>query len=142
MSLNMRVKSVILGVLLCLALGATIVAAVTTFKAIQQFRQERALTASGDVSTIRPWMTVPFIADVYHVPENYLYQSLRISNPQPVRHATLRILADRSNRPVNDVIHDLQKAILIYRKQHSWSGSPTHSGQLNGAPRAPGRENP
>src|SRR6266446_9976655 len=68
-SLNVRVKSVILGVLLCLALGATIVAAVTTFKAIQQFRQERALTASGDVSTIRPWMTVPFIAHVYHVPE-------------------------------------------------------------------------
>jgi len=43
---------------------------------------------------------------------------------------TLRILADRSNRPVNDVIHDLQKAILIYRKQHSWSGSPMHSGHF------------
>jgi hypothetical protein len=140
--LNARVKSVILGVLFCLALGATIIAAVTTLKAIQQFRQQHALTASGDVSTIRPWMTVPFIAHVYHVPENYLYQSLRISNPQPVRQATLRVLADRSNRPVNDVIHDLQKAILIYRKQHSWSGPPMHTGQLNGAPRAPGRENP
>jgi hypothetical protein len=115
---------------------------VTTLKAIQQFRQQHALTASGDVSTIRPWMTVPFIAHVYHVPENYLYQSLRISNPQPVRQATLRVLADRSNRPVNDVIHDLQKAILIYRKQHSWSGPSMHTGQLNGAPRAPGRENP
>ncbi len=140
--MNVRVKSVILGVLLCLALGATIVTAVATFKAIQQFRQERALAQSGDVSTIRPWMTVPFIAHVYHVPENYLYQSLHVANSQPVQHATLRVLADRSNRPVNDVIHDLQKAILIYRKQHSWSGPPMHSGQLNGAPRAPGRENP
>lgn len=139
--MNARVKPIILSVLFCLAFGATVVAAVTTFKAIQQFREEHALTASGDVSTIRPWMTVPFIAHVYHVPENYLYQSLHIANPQPVQHATLRVLADRSSRPVNDVIHDLQKAILIYRKQHSWSGSPMHIGQLNGAPRAPGREN-
>ena len=140
--MNARVKSVILGVLLCLALAATIVTAVATFKAIQQFRHQQALAQSGDVSTIRPWMTVPFIAHVYHVPENYLYQSLHVTNPQPVQHATLRVLAESSNRPVNDVIHDIQNAILIYRKQHSWSGSPVHTGQLNGAPRAPGRENP
>ena len=140
--MNVRVKFVILGVLLCLALGAAIFAAVTTFRAIQQFRQEHALIMAGDVSTIRPWMTVPFIARVYHVPENYLYQTLRIANPQPVRHATLRVLADSSNRPVDNVIHDIQKAILIYRKQHPRSGPTPHTGQLNGAPRAPGRENP
>jgi hypothetical protein len=139
----MRVKFVILGVLLCLSLGAAIFAAVTTFQAIQQFRQQRALMQSGDVSTVRPWMTVHFIAQTYHVPENYLYQSLHISNPQPVRHATLRVLATHYNRPVNDVIHNIQVAILSYRKQHPHGGTPPPpAGQLTGAPRAPGRENP
>jgi exonuclease V gamma subunit len=137
----MRLRFVILGVLLCLSTGAAIFAAVTTYHAIQQFKRERALAQSGDVSTIRPWMTVHFIAETYRVPENYLYQSLHIANPQPVRHATLRVLADHYKRPVNDVIHNIQVAILSYRRQHARSGSPSHAGQLNGAPRAPGREN-
>ena len=137
----MRLKFVILGVLLCLSTGAAIFAAVTTYHAIQQFKRERALAQSGDVSTIRPWMTVHFIAETYQVPENYLYQSLHIANPQPVRHATLRVLADHYKRPVNDVIHNIQVAILSYRRQHSRSGSPLLAGQLNGAPRAPGRVN-
>ena len=137
----MRVKFVILGVLLCLSLGAAIFAAVTTFQAIQQFRHERALAQSGDVSTVRPWMTVHFIAQTYHVPENYLYQSLHITNPQPVSHATLRVIASHYNKNVNDVIHNVQIAILSYRKQHPHDGTPLHPGQLTGAPRAPGREN-
>jgi hypothetical protein len=128
--------------LLCLSLGAAIFAAVTTFQAIQQFRQQRALTQSGDVSTVRPWMTVHFIAQTYHVPENYLYQSLNITNPQPVRHATLRVIADHYNKPVNDVIRNVQIAILSYRKQHPHGRTPPPDpGQLTGAPRAPGREN-
>ncbi|HLH62333.1 MAG TPA: hypothetical protein VKV20_11675 [Ktedonobacteraceae bacterium] len=140
--MNMRVKFVILGVLLCLALGAAIFAAITTVQAIQQFRQQRQLTSSGDVSTIRPWMTVHYIALTYHVPENYLYHSLHIANPQLVRHATLRVLADRSNQPVDNVIHEVQKAILTYRKQNHQTGIAPHAGQLNGLPRAPGREHP
>ncbi|HZU65862.1 MAG TPA: hypothetical protein VFA09_01180 [Ktedonobacteraceae bacterium] len=140
--MNTRVKFVILGVLLCVALGAAIFAAITTVQAIQQFRQQHQLTTSGDVSTIRPWMTIHYIALTYHVPENYLYQSLHITNPQQVRHATLRVLADRANQPVDDVIHEVQKAILTYRKQNPQTGMPIHTGQLNGAPRAPGRENP
>jgi hypothetical protein len=137
--MNARVKFVILGVLLCLAVGATVFAAVTTVQAVQQFKQQRQLAASGDVSTIRPWMTVHFIAQTYHVPENYLYQSLHIANTEQARHATLRVLADHANRPVNDVIHDVQQAILTYRKHHQ-TATALSSGELNGAPRAPGKE--
>lgn len=140
--MNVRVKSVIVGVLLLVALAATIVAAVATFQAIQRFRQEHALTAAGDVSTIRPWMTVPFIAHTYHVPENYLYQSLHITDPGSVRRATLGILANRFNRPVDDVIHNVQKAILAYRRQHPRQDSPTPSlsHQFTYEARAPGVE--
>ena len=141
MRLRFVIRFVILAMLLCLSTGAAVFAAKTTYQAIQQFKRQQALAQSGDVSTIRPWMTVHFIAQTYRVPENYLYQALHITNPQPVRHATLRVLADHYNRPVNDVIHTIQTAILSYRKQHPRSGIPLHTGQLNGAPRAPGREN-
>jgi len=44
-----------------MALGATIFFAVQTIQAVQRFQKEHALTLAGDVSTIRPWMTIPYI---------------------------------------------------------------------------------
>lgn len=109
---------IVTGVLLCLALGATIFCAVQTVKAIQRFEQTRTLTAAGDVSTIRPWMTIPYISRVYRVPEGYLYQSLHIAHPQPTYRSSLRSLAVRYNRSLDGLISDIQTAIMTYRKQH------------------------
>ena len=89
-----------------------------TVKAIQRFQQTRTLTAAGDVSTIRPWMTIPFISRVYHVPEGYLYESLHIIHPQPTYRTSLRSLAVRYNRSLDGLISDIQTAIKTYRKQH------------------------
>jgi hypothetical protein len=97
---------------------------VQTVKAIQRFEQARILTAAGDVSTIRPWMTIRYIARVYHVPEGYLYESLQIVNSQPTYRTSLRSLAVRYNRSLNGLISDLQTAIKSYRKQHPSSRSP------------------
>jgi hypothetical protein len=110
---------IITGALLCLALGVTIFCAVQTVQAIQRFQQDRHLAAIGDVSTVRPWMTLPDVARIYHVPESYLDEQLRITDAAPIRHFTLRALADRARRPVNSLISDVQHAILNYRKQHA-----------------------
>ena len=115
--MNARLKLVITGILLCMALALTVFCAVQTIQAFQRFQQERKLTMTGDVSTIRPWMTVPFIAHYYQVPENYLDQSLHISNDRTVHHLPLRDLASRVKRPVDGLIRDIQHAILNYRKQ-------------------------
>lgn len=114
--LSLRVKVILIGILLLLALATTAIAADATFKAIQRFQQQKALAAAGDVRTIRPWMTIPYLARFYHVPEAYLYRSLHL-NDAP-RHATLHALAIRFNRPVDELIHQIQTAILNYRKQH------------------------
>jgi hypothetical protein len=114
--LNARLKLAITGLLLCLALSLTIFCAVQTVQAFQNFQQVHRLAATGDVSTIRPWMTVPFIAHYYHVPESYLDQSLHIANDRTIRHLPLRVLATRFKRPLNGLIHDIQRAILNYRK--------------------------
>ena len=87
-----------------------------TVQAIQRFQLARALASAGDVSTIRPWMTIPDISRIYHVPESYLYESLNITNPQLAHRASLRSLAVRYNRSLNGLISDIQTAIKSYRK--------------------------
>ena len=113
-------KLIITGVLLCLALGATIFLAAQTVQAIQHFREQHALRLAGaaSVSTIRPWMTITYISRAYNVPESYLYESLYISNPKSVRRTSLHSLAARYNRPVDVLIREIQTAFESYRQQH------------------------
>ncbi len=101
-----------------MALGATIFWAVQTVQAIQRFQEDHALTLAGDVSTIDPWMTIPYISRVYHVPESYLYEWLHITDPRLVRYTSLRALAGRYNLPVDGLISAVQNAIRTYRNQH------------------------
>jgi hypothetical protein len=116
--LSFRVKIILIGILLLLALATTAIAANATYQAVQSFQQQKKLAAAGDVRTIRPWMTIPFISHFYHVPEVYLYRSLGITDARPPRHATLHALSIRLNRPTNQLIQQIQVAIINYRKQH------------------------
>ena len=126
-----RVKQIGVAILTCLALAITIVFAVQTVRAVQHFQYSRQLALSGDVRGIRSWMTIPYIAKVYQVPESYLLQSLHITDPHSVRHVTLQTLAGRLHTTSADLIHEIQTAILTYRKAHP---TPSASGTL--APRA------
>ena len=112
------------GLLLCLALGLTIFSAAQVVRAVGSLQQSRRLAQSGDVRTIRPWMTLHYIARVYHVPESYLLQSLDISNAQSVRHVTLYALAPRLHLSTAALIQKIQAAILTYRQQHPATPTP------------------
>ena len=128
--MNARLKLVITALLLCLALALTVFCAVQVVQAFQNFQQEHQLVVKGDVRAIRPWMTVPYIARFYHVPESYLDQSLHISSDRTTRRLPLRDLASRINRPLDSLIHDIQRAILNYRKHRS-GAVPSQSGQTH-----------
>ena len=123
MLLSLRAKLLVTGIFLCIALGATIFFAVQTIRAIQRFQEEHTLTMAGDVSTIRPWMTIPYISRVYHVPESYLYESLHITDPWSVRHTSLNALAGRYNLPVDSLISAVQNTIRTYRNQHPYDST-------------------
>jgi hypothetical protein len=112
-------KLFLTGFLLCIALGGAVFCAIQTVQAFQSFQANRTLALSGDVRTIRPWMTIPYIAHFYHVPESYLDEQLHITDLQSQRRTSLHALALRYNRPIGNVIHDVQQAILSYRKQHA-----------------------
>ncbi|MDQ2907663.1 MAG: hypothetical protein ABI456_01670 [Ktedonobacteraceae bacterium] len=118
--MSLRIKLVLVGVLLFLALGTTAIAAGATYQAFQRLQQQNALAKVGDVQTIRPWMTIPYIAHMYHVPERYLYTALHLpaNSSSTLHHTTLHVLSSTYKRPVNDLIRDIQNAIKAYRKQH------------------------
>ncbi len=123
--MHARLKLLGTAMLVCLAVGLLVFFAVQTVRAVQRFQQNHPLALSGDVRTIRPWMTIPYIARVYRIPERDLLQALDISDPRSVRHVTLYVLAERVHRTPNALIHEIQTAILTYRQQHP---SPSPSG--------------
>jgi hypothetical protein len=104
---------------LLLILGLLAFCAIDTVQAMRSFQQQYNAVKMGDVSTVHPWMTVHVISHVYHVPENYLADQLTISNPDQLRHSTLYEIASRKRQPVARVVHTVQQAILVYRKDHS-----------------------
>lgn len=114
-SLSVRLKFLSVSLLLCVALAGTIFAAVRTVQAYQQLEQDHQQLIAGDVSTIRSWMTLPYIARVYRVPSSCLFQSLHVSEPTLKKYATLRSIADYYKKPVNVVIRDVQVMIQNYR---------------------------
>lgn len=120
----MRLKFIGVSLLLCIALAATVLAAASTIQAYQQFQQKHQRIQVGDVSTISSWMTLPYVAHVYHVPAACLDESLHVSLLTLQKHATLRYLADYYKKPVDTVIYTVQRTILDYRAKRLVCSSP------------------
>jgi hypothetical protein len=132
-TVSVRARIFLTGILLVLSLICTVFATRATVSAFQSFQQENKLMKQGDVHTIRPWMTVPYIAHVCQVSESYLYDALRLPNSRSSRHTTLQAIATRDHTTVEKVIRTVQDAILLYREHQrgfspnsSVPASPTH----------------
>jgi hypothetical protein len=59
---------------------------------------------------IRPWMSVPFIAHIHHVPADLLFRAIGVE-AVPHDRRPLRTIARAQHRPVADLIRDLEKAL-------------------------------
>ena len=126
--MSLRTRLALTLMLLLLALFCAISAARSTAETVQNFRQQNALTKSGDVRTISSWMTIPYIAHTYHVPEHYLYSQLKIPDSPDQHHTTLHLLASRYHRPIDHLVSDVRGAVTGYRKQHPLPPVPPSSG--------------
>jgi len=60
---------------------------------------------------IHGWMSIPFIAHTHHVPASVLFEAIGVQPRQPHDHRSVRHIAHELNRPVPEVIAQLQKAI-------------------------------
>lgn len=137
--MNVRLKLLTISLLLCVALASVIFAAANTVQAYQHLTQNRQRIITGDTSTVSPWMTLPYIAHVYHIPESCLIQSLHLPASISKRYASLRFIADYSHRPLDGVMRDVRSAIQQYR-QHRFvcpGATPTPAIQLLYTPRYP-----
>jgi hypothetical protein len=77
---------------------------------------------------IRPWMSVHYVARSYRVPPYVLYQAIGVE-PQPRDRRPLRELAREQNRAVEDLIKQLQEAIIHSRPPYPPPPPPPERGQ-------------
>lgn len=91
------------GLAFLLAIAGTVVFA---SRAGQHARQIRA-----ENEPIRGWMSVPFIAHTHHVPAAALFQAVGVVPREPHDRRSLRHIASDLNRPVAELIAQLQRAI-------------------------------
>lgn len=120
-----RAKLGLLCLLFLFTLGIAVLMIANSIQAVHDFQQQDSAIKAGDVSTIRPWMTIHVISRLYHVPDTYLDQSLSIARTDPLQRETLYEIAINKRQPVEQIIHKLQQSILTYRKEYSHFSIPT-----------------
>jgi len=114
-------------VLVVILIGLILVA-VFSFRAIRSFIQiQRTGLQPGetDVELIRGWMTVPYIARVYDVPEEYIFTSLHLS-PQEHQQSSLSDI-NRLLKPGQPgyALDQVKEAIRQYKRTHPPQETPT-----------------
>ncbi|HEY0756119.1 MAG TPA: hypothetical protein VGD98_19340 [Ktedonobacteraceae bacterium] len=122
-----RVKFIYTSLLLCLALILTFFTATSTIQAYQHFQQDHQSVQNGDATTVRPWMTLPYISHLYKIPEPCFTTALRLKDHWLVEHATLRVIADHDHQSLSQLIQDVQSTIQGYRHKQLACGPPLQS---------------
>jgi len=94
-----------------LAVGLAFVLAIAgTFVFASRARRDvRLIHAENE--PIQSWMSVPFIAHAHHLPASALFQAIGVHPRQPRDRRSVRRIAHELNRPVPEVIAQLQRAI-------------------------------
>jgi hypothetical protein len=72
---------------------------------------------------IRPWMSIHYIARSYRVPPSVLFRAIGVE-PGPPHRRPLREIAAEQNRPVDELISELQTAIAREREENPPHGPP------------------
>jgi hypothetical protein len=72
-------------------------------------REARRIHAANE--PIRPWMSIPFIAHTHHVAPSVLFQAIGVEPRQPYDRRPLRRLAHDLNRPVPELMSQVQRAL-------------------------------
>jgi hypothetical protein len=96
-------RTLAFGLAFVLAIAGTFVFAYRAGRRARHFRAEN--------EPIRAWMTVPFIAHAHHLPAAVLFQAIGVDPQKPRDRRSVRHIAHDLNRPVPELIAQLQRAI-------------------------------
>lgn len=121
---RLRSSSLTITVVLLLAGAALVLGSVLYARAQYQTLPQPISTVSrAPGQTLRPWMTLPFIARAYHVPEPVLLSALGIDRQQADHHS-LEEIADAQHTSTDAVIGKLRTAIHDYHVAHPRTPTP------------------
>jgi len=96
-------RTLIVGLAFVLAIAGTFVFASRAGRLARQIRTEN--------EPIHAWMSVPFIAHTHHVPASMLFQAIGVRPREPHDRRSVRRIAHDLDRPVPELIAQLQRAI-------------------------------
>jgi hypothetical protein len=96
-------RTLAVGLAFLLAIAGTFVFASRAGRHVRQIRAEN--------EPIHGWMSIPFIAHTHHVPASVLFQAIGVSPREPHDRQSIRHIAHDLNRPVPELIAQLQRAI-------------------------------
>jgi membrane protein DedA with SNARE-associated domain len=121
-------------VLIVLAVAAALAAILFGLRSYHTFLLLRSAYAAGapDVSSVRPWMTLGYVASTYGAPETALRD--RLGLPPEVRSTTsLRSIADREGQPPLEYVQRVQRAIAKVAPARATGAEPDTTKWLGAA---------
>jgi membrane protein DedA with SNARE-associated domain len=120
--------------LIALAVVAALATTLFGIRSYHTFLLLRSAYAAGapDVSTLRPWMTLGYVASAYGAPEAALRD--RLGLPPEIGSATsLRSLAERAELPPLQYVQRVQRAIADVAPAHATGAAPDTTKWLGAA---------
>lgn len=125
-----RVAPLLLLLLLSLLLFFSITARVV--RGVREARNDE-LVRNGTAVGVRPWMTIPYIARAYGIPESDLFTALNLTPSERTRRAPLGALAEHNGRNLDADIATIN-ALIAARHAAPRNPSPPPSQPPGGGP--------
>ena len=122
MTLSRRTRRIVLlTTLLILSVVLFLIVGLRFTRSSLEMRNQRRVQA-GEMLGVRPWMTVPYIARTYHLPEEQIFQALNLSDTPRNRRTPLHVLAARNDR---DLAADIATINAMIDRRQSPRPPPT-----------------
>lgn len=112
-----------IGILLVLAACLLALVGLRSVRSYQEMRNEQRLRA-GEAIGVRPWMTLPYIARVYNIPEADVFATLGLDQSDAHRRAPLQAIARREGRDLDADTLALNRLIEARRRERGTPVAP------------------
>lgn len=109
-----------IGLILILFFG---VRTAVSYLRIQQMKLEPGVT---DVEAIRGWMTVPYIARAYDVPEEYIFEQINLPQEGNQNKSLGQLNRQYASGQPMAILNAVKEAISLYQAEHPPTPEANH----------------
>jgi ribosomal protein L7Ae-like RNA K-turn-binding protein len=83
-------------------------------------------SGTTDVDAIRGWMTIPYLAENYEVPAEYIFQKLEIPGQENEKKSLSQLNRQYADGEKGEIVEAVKAAILKYQQESSSLSTPAH----------------